>query len=188
MIANKRRHDLPEEERFYMSLAGLYHAFVDPLRSYLNPSGGLNKAVNILLVISIILSVATLAYAVVFPKQGESFTEFYILGPNGRASNYPALATLGNGSEVIVGAINHEHRNVSYDLVVTLNDSKQNTRLYSEKLSLIDNQTWEKKIYVVPDRAGTDMKMEFLLYKDGDLSTPYRDLHIWVNVTAPGEA
>ncbi len=146
------------------------------------------KPLSVVLALLILAALGAIVYLMVVPKAADKFTEFYILGPNGRASNYPANAIVGTGTDVIVGTINHEHRNVSYDLVITLNDTRKNTKLYSEQLTLADNQTWEKKISVVPDREGTDMKLEFLLYKDGNQSAPYRDLHIWLNVTAPGEA
>jgi uncharacterized membrane protein len=119
------------------------------------------------------------------PKQGEKFTEFYILGPDGKADKYPTKYTLGDQKPVIVGVVNHEYRNVTYDLIVSLNDSTTVSNIYSEQLTLGDNQTWEKNINLMPDRIGTNMKMEFLLYADGNMTTPYRECHLWVNVTQP---
>jgi uncharacterized membrane protein len=75
---------------------------------------GLDKALSIVLVISIVSSVAALAFVVAIPKEGNKFTEFYILGPNGKASGYPHNLTVGENASVIVGIANHELRKVHY--------------------------------------------------------------------------
>lgn len=183
LVANKRRHELKPEERFGIDFIGTYHALSGEVFSA--DKTRLDKALTVVLVLSILLSIATLAYVIAVPKQGEKFTEFYILGPGGMADNYPTRYVLGDQKPVIVGVVNHEYRNVTYDLVVALNDSTSVTSLYSEKLTLVDNQTWENTINLKPDRAGNNMKMEFLLYADGNMTAPYRECHLWVNVTQP---
>lgn len=181
LAANKRRHDIGEADRFSIDFAKLYN------ESRVEVFGGnktqLDKALTVVLIVSILLSVCTLAYVIVVPKHGEMFTEFYILGPNGKADDYPAKFYLGDQKPVIVGVVNHEYRNVTYDLVVSLNDNVTVTRLYEEQLTLANNQTWEKSISLQPDRVGTNMKMEFLLYADGNMTAPYRECHLWATVT-----
>ena len=39
------------------------------------------------------------AYVIITPKEGEKFTEFYILGPNGTASDYPTELKVGEEGE-----------------------------------------------------------------------------------------
>lgn len=46
--------------------------------------GWVDRALTVILLLSIIASIAALVYVVVTPKEGEKFTEFYILGPGGR--------------------------------------------------------------------------------------------------------
>jgi uncharacterized membrane protein len=50
----------------------------------------LNKALTVILVVAILGSIGTLIYTVAFPKVGERFSEFYILGLNGKAEQYPS--------------------------------------------------------------------------------------------------
>ncbi len=183
LVANKRRHELGKGERFGVDFAGVYREFRGELLE--GDKTQLDKALTVILIASILLSVATLAYVIAVPKQGEKFTEFYLLGPEGKADKYPTRYSLGDSKPVIVGIVNHEYRNVTYDLVVALNDTASVTNLYSERLTLGDNQTWEKAVELKPDRAGTNMKMEFLLYADGNISAPYRECHLWINVTGP---
>jgi len=52
-------------------------------------------------------------YVIAVPKVGERFTEFYILGLNGKAMDYPSELKLGEGGKVIVGIANREHEIVS---------------------------------------------------------------------------
>lgn len=182
LIANKRRHELIDEERFSIDFVGIYRQFRGEVFS--QDKTQLDKALTVVLIISILLSIAMLAYVIVVPKTGETFTEFYILGHDGKADNYPTKYALGDDKPIIVGVVNHEYRNVTYDLVIALNDSTTITNLYTEQLTLENNQTWEKTIDLTPDRVGTNMKLEFLLYADGNMTAYYRECHLWINVTA----
>ncbi len=140
---------------------------------------GLDRALTILLVLSIIVSVFALVYVVVTPKQGEKFTEFYILGPKGMAYDYPTSVRTGNNCTVIVGVVNHEYATVNYTMQLSLNNSS----FLSRDITLQHNETWEKPVTYVLKRPGDSQKLEFFLYKDGNFTAPYRDLHLWVNVS-----
>lgn len=129
--------------------------------------------------ICLILATACIA---IMPKQGEQFTEFYILGPEGKATNYPLLFNIGEEKPVIVGVVNHEYRSVNYDLIVRLNNSNNYSQIYSDSYSLNHNQTLEKAILLKPDQKGDNIKVEFDLYIDGNRSAPYRELYTWISV------
>ena len=83
---------------------------------------GLDKALSVILALSILSSVVALAYVIAFPRQGESFTEFYILGPDGKARDYPNQLLLGEEADIIIGLANHEHRTMNYTIVIWLVD------------------------------------------------------------------
>jgi uncharacterized membrane protein len=181
--ATYRRRELKPEERFSVDSGKTWR----DARMELFPrgEGRLDRTLTVILLLSIIASVAVLAFVIAVPRQGEKFTEFYILGPTGKAENYPEYFRLGDSKPVIVGIINHEYRNVTYDLVIALNDSNNITQLSSQRLELADNQTWQQTVPLTPDHLGTDMEIQFLLYADGNMTAPYRDLHLWVSVTKP---
>jgi len=183
LAANVRRHMLEPGDRFTIDFGQLYRQAVS--EAFGGNTTRLDKALTAVLVLSIVLCMAVLAYVVVVPRTGETFTEFYILGPDGMADNYNTTYTLGDVHPIIVGVANHEYRNMTYDLVVTLNNSGNVSQLHSEQLSVANNQTWEKTLELQPDQVGNNMEMEFLLYDDGNMTAPYRELHLWVNVTAP---
>jgi uncharacterized membrane protein len=141
----------------------------------------LDRALTIILIITILLSIAALVYVIVTPKQGEKFTEFYILGPGGKAYDYPTSLQAGNNSTVIVGIVNHEYALVNYSLQMDLD----NATFLKRNLSLEHNQTWEQPVSYAIYKTGDGQKLQFLLYRDGSFTAPYRDLHLWVNVTEP---
>jgi uncharacterized membrane protein len=181
LVANKRRHVLPPDERFSVDFKKLYEEF--KAEAFPASESRFDRILTVILIISIIASVCMVVYVIVVPKQGEKFTEFYILGPGGMAENYPTRFSLGDEKPVIVGVVNHEYRNVTYDLYVRLNDSLNISTIYQDKFIVAHNETMEEQVKLKPDRTGTNMKMEFLLYADGNMTASYRDLHLWVNVT-----
>ena len=107
---------------------------------------------------------------------GDNFTEFYILGPNETASGYPTNLTVGEDGKVIIGIVNHEYTNVTYQLEVWLSGEL----IGGNSIELKHNETWESPFTFRVTKAGRQ-KLEFLLFKDG-LKEPYRDLHLWVAV------
>jgi uncharacterized membrane protein len=143
-----------------------------------------NRVLSVVLVLAIGASLVAVSYAVLVPKPGEHFTEFYLLGANGTLGNYTTNYTVGVPSPVTVGIINHEARDVTYELVVSANNSTQRSTVYSEKVTIPDGQQWEKQIDLIINQLGDNVKLNFALYADPPTADPYRDTHIWVNVTA----
>lgn len=175
--AHFRRAQLPADERFSVEARKHLNALKTEFAA--GDKSRLDKALTILLVLSIIASVSALVYVIVTPKQGEKFTEFYILGPKGMAYDYPTIVEAGNKSTVIVGVVNHEYSLVNYTMHLSLN----NSTLLSREIALEHNQTWEKPVSYVLNKPGDSQKVEFLLYKEENFTAPYRDLHLWVNVS-----
>jgi uncharacterized membrane protein len=182
VVTFERRRRLLQDERFSWNLTSVRY-----LREMIFPASEsrFNKGLTSVLIIALLVFSAALTYAVLRPENGEHFTEFYILGPQGTAEHYPTQYVLGQQKPVIVGIVNNEQHDQSYDFVVTLNSSTKQTTLYSEQVTVANNQTWEKAISLKPDQTGSNMEIEFLLYLDHNHTSPYRTTHLWVNVTNP---
>lgn len=202
-----RRMSLPAEERFSIQFRKTINTWKGEILA--DDKSRLDKALTVILVITIFLSIAALVYVIVTPKQGEKFTEFYILGPGGKAYDYPTSVQAGNHSMVIVGVVNHEYALVNYTMSISLNNTPMNNTLVnnttldddsrdgspliypikSMNLSLVHNETMEKPVSYILNHTGDRQKLEFLLYRDGNFTSPYRDLHLWVNVSGfvPGQ-
>jgi uncharacterized membrane protein len=180
-VAVYRRAQLPSDKAFSVSVAGVYGSVKPPASD--QPGSRFDRILTIILVISVLVSVVALVYVVVTPKQGEKFTEFYILGMDGKADNYTTHYTLGDSGQVIVGVVNHEYERVKYTMDIRLNNESLSIPSNVQSFTLDNNVTWERPVTFAPNSVGNNMKLEFLLYKNGNLSVPYRDLHLWVNVT-----
>lgn len=174
IIAFMRRIRIVEEERFSVKfknhLGRIYKEF--------NKESGRDRVLSIILVLSIVLAISMTIYVIVTPKQGEKFTEFYILGPKGKASDYPTNLTVGQTGTVNIGIVNHEYAKVDYKLVVKLN----NQTINEKNITLSNNGKWENQYNFTATRSGEKQKMEFLLYKLPDEEKVYRSLHLWLNI------
>jgi uncharacterized membrane protein len=78
------------------------------------------KLLTIALISAIFVSILTLSYVILNPRQSESFTEFYILGPKGKAADYPTRLFVNQSGSVIIGIVNHEYRTVNYTVEIWL--------------------------------------------------------------------
>lgn len=176
-IAYIRRGNLPKDEQFSVPFQQMYASLKHEL--YAKPESKMDRILTVILVISIMASVSMLVYVIVTPKQGEKFTEFYILGPEGMADNYPTNFSVGQTGNVIVGIVNHEYKTIDYTVDLIL----ANETLSSMQLQLEHNSTWEQNVQFTPDHTGNNSKLNFFLYRNNNFTKPYRSLHLWIDVT-----
>ena len=169
IIASLRLARLDESDRFTLKFQSLRPGW---------EGTKWDKALSVVLIISILAAITVLGYVIANPKVGEKFTEFYVLGPGGEAADYPTEISTGEEASVILGIINHEQEKTSYLVEIIIDGIS-----YSEKgpLNLENDEKWESKVSFQSDKPGNDQKVEFLLYRDGQ-SEVYRTLHLWIDV------
>ncbi len=175
-IAHSRRLQIKEDEKFDVHFKKTYDSIKAEI--FTKPENRTDKILTVLLLISIILAIFMVVYVIVTPKQGEKFTEFYLLGPGGKAEGYPTDLIAGKTGSVIVGVVNHEYATMNYTLRVKIKEELLN----EQQIQVEHNQTWEKTVNFTPVSQGSSLKLEFLLYKENNFTIPYRDTHLWVNV------
>lgn len=137
-----------------------------------------DKIVSLILLILLAASIVAVVYITVNPKSGEKFTEFYILGENGKAGNYPTNMTIGETGNLTMGIVNREQNVTSYDLVVQLNG----TNLYNNTFTLSKNETKEIPFNFTANTTGQNQKIQFMLYKLPNYTDVYRSLNLYINV------
>lgn len=137
----------------------------------------LDKPLSIILIIALIIAVAATIYIVVFPQPGEKFTEFYILGPDGKAGDYPTNLSAHESGNITIGIVNHEYANITYQLVVKNNQ----TILKNENITLNNNE--QKEIPFKFNLPKGNQSVKFLLYKLPDTQKVYRSLNLNVSVS-----
>jgi uncharacterized membrane protein len=197
-VAAVRRRQLQPDERFRVPYRDWYASAREEL---LSPETRLDGALNVLLALSVLLAMGSVGYAIAVPKDGERFTELYVLTEsddgNLVADDYPTNFTRGEGKPLVVGIGNQEHEEVTYSLVVALHRVETATNettvlerqeLSRERTTLSHNETWHRPYEVVPTMTGENLRLTFLLYKSSAPAQPtvdnaYREVHLWVNVT-----
>lgn len=173
ILSYMRRLEIPLNEQFYPEI----NDNLNNIKKFVWNNGNRKGKLSVLLIILLIVSIGTTIYLVAYPNPGESFTEFYLLGPNGKATDYPTNLTSGTNGKVIIGIVNHEHQNTTYKMVVTSNGNKINER----NIKLTDGQKMDINYSFVPAGMGKK-KIEFLLYKLPDEKNAYLSLNLNVNV------
>ena len=138
----------------------------------------LNKVLSIVLMVAILGAIGTLAYIITSPKVGERFTEFYILGLEGKAEGYPKELKVEEEGAVIVGIVNRERETVTYRLEVTIDGLRHNE---VGPIVLGHGERWEREVGFTPVKVGEKQKVEFMLYKSGQ-NEPYRTLDLRIDV------
>ncbi len=162
-LAYKRRMNVENDKRFTLS----FNYKLDiPTRT--------DKILTSILLISIIISLCTVIYALTTPRKEEKFTEFYILGPGGKAGDYPTNLSRGETGTVIIEIINREYEPMNYKLKVEFN----NETLLQREINLHHNETFRENFTFTPIEK-SKQRMEFLLYKE-NITEPYRSLHLWI--------
>ncbi|MGP8012589.1 MAG: DUF1616 domain-containing protein [Halobacteriota archaeon] len=126
----------------------------------------------------LILAVCGTILIIVLPQPGEPFTELYLLGASGKASDYPTNLTVGQKANVTVGVVNHENADVDYTLVATL----ANKTISNQSFGLANTQQWQGSISFTATTRGSGQKLAFDLYKQGDANV-YRSVYLFVTVT-----
>jgi uncharacterized membrane protein len=174
VIAWFRRRSRPASDRFIVQFN-----LQAPAWKGFWKAGIANRITSVILLVVILGAIGTLIYVVKMPRMGEKFTEFYILGVDGKATDYPPSLNLGETGGVTVGIVNHERVTMSYHVEVRVNGVKDNE---TGAVTLADGETWESIVSFRPTIAATNQKIEFLLFKDGEIEPSMEPLHMWVDV------
>jgi len=182
-VAWHRRRGLTENERFTVSFKIVLNLIQDPS---LRGQSKVDRVLSLVLVLVIVGAIGTLVSVIATPKVGERFTEFYILGPQGKAEYYPGVLMVGQEGKVILGIVNREQEETSYRVEVEIAAEKVKLKVGDEErdtveVELAPEEKWEREVGFVPQKVGKEQKVEFLLYK-GVIAEPYLKLYLWVDV------
>jgi len=169
--------------------------------------GTFNGVLSIALIIAIVVALGAAGYFVVVPKIGENFSEFYILGTEGKAQNYPNEYIMNDGlitqviysngtvdvaskmGAVTIGIVNHEQQTVIYYLKMIIDGEKVSINFGGQitdslgPIQLQQGEKWENSINIIPQHLADNQKVELLLF-EGLETTPKYSLHFWINVVS----
>ena len=200
IITLYRRARLSDEEKFAVPFEKVKPALKEEL--FPKNQGKFDKALSIILIAAIIVAAVTTVFVIAFPKDGEKFTEFYILGEDKMADDYPEKFPVNSQQFVWIGIGNHEYRDVTYTVETLLLNAEWDSATNSSvihasmpldrfEVSVLDNTTYLEKYYFSVPYTRYN-RLEFLLYNETvpsasasaeeKMESAYRDLHLWIKV------
>jgi uncharacterized membrane protein len=161
-----------------------------------------DQLLNVVIILGIIIVTLTTINVIVNPREGEHFSEFYILGENRTAADYPDQILVGQSYPLYIGIVNHEYRNTTYTVETWMTREEYNTTTNTSSvlamdpldrlsLTLSHNETIEIPYNMSAKKTGYN-RVEFLLFNEsvpGPLvndsnrfNATYRDLALWITV------
>ncbi len=171
-----------------------------------NKLNGLDKRLSVFFGILVLIGLVTIGFLSTLPRDLEKYTQFYILGIQGQAADYPSSFTLENGRVISVkygtessqvtedqqgrltlGIVNNEKAETNYQIAMQISGLPANILAGGESISSLGPLTlaadgkWEQEIGIVPLLIGDNQKVELLLYK-GNCTEPYLSLCLFINV------
>lgn len=185
VVAERRRRNLPRSRRAAPLRRGL--------GGRLRPSIGSSLQAGAL-VLALLALVGAAAFAGATPADQQPYSEFSVLaeGDGGElvASALPETFVAGQGRDLHLAVENHEHRPVSYDVIVLADPGGLSASRELVARFRIDVGPGERRVVertVAPKTAANDTRLLFLLYEDGVPADPGRGsadavLRLWVDV------
>jgi uncharacterized membrane protein len=169
-VACYRRRRLPPEARFEPR-------FRLPLAGFRRRPHRWDRVLLGLLAVVIIGAIGTLVYVARPPAVATTFTEFYMLGPEGRVEGYPDVISPGEEATVTLGIVNHEQETTDYYIRVVIGEEEVGA---VGAITLADGEEWQQPVGFTPVGVG-EQAVKFQLYK-GDKKKPCHILTLWVDV------
>lgn len=110
------------------------------------------------------------------PSPAAHLTEFYILGQDGIAENYPRYVVPGEPMYVTFGVINREGDAMRYHVEVWADERHVAT---SDAFLLKDGERIEDRVQFLLDDPNPEQRLQFQLYRRDELM---HELRLWVEI------
>lgn len=197
VVSTVQRHSIQKEKRLRLPLHELKHV----VRQFFTGSSKLDTVLSFVFVVSIMVAVGTMGFALLAPSNGEQYTNVALLteDTNGElvASGYPTELEAGESGQMVLRVENYEDAETTYTVVVELQRLAiaNNTSTIVEETELLRTQetvsadeTWEYPHTITPTMTGENLRLVYHVYKgpppdDPTTDNAYRFLHLWVSVS-----
>lgn len=195
LAAHHIRSLIPYDERFRVSIAPILRpATVSHKKS--------DRVLGIVLALLILIALITAVYVISVPREGERFTEFFVLGSNRTAADYPDRIIALQNYPVYVGVRNHEYRNTLYTIEIWMMRMEFDNVTNSSRIAAMDpagrvmfplvhDQTTIIPYNVSANSTGYN-RVEFLLFDENipgfeisgrnRINASYRNIHLLFRV------
>jgi len=198
LVAHYTRAVLPPQERFRMPFSALAGSIRDEI--FPKGAGRIEQVLSVALILGIVITLMITIFVITVPRQGEQFTEFFILGENRTAADYPDKIRPGQDYPMYVGLRNHEYRDMRYTIETWMIRTEFNNVTNTSRMVTVDpydrlfitlahNETRIIPYNLSVNKTGYN-RAEFLLFNDAvpgfevagsdRINASYRDLHLIV--------
>jgi len=195
VVAVIRRLTLPSDERYAPALISGLARLLQPI----GQGSRFGRTVQAVVIVSLLLSMGTAAYAVSVPQQGETPTEMYLLSENEAGEltteGYPQMLRPNEEQTLFVGVTNQEQTRQKFTVVVTLDRvvSTGNSSLLIERAEitrfsrpLSPGQWWQQRYEIEPLLNGSNLRLTHHLYRgeapsEVDSDEAYRVTYLWLS-------
>jgi len=197
LVAWYRRSLLPVEKQFVFPFGEIGRSLQDAVF----PKGGgrFDRPVQLVLTAAFILAILIMVSMIAVPRDGERFTEFFILGEK-RTADYPDRINVGQTYPLFVGVGNHEQQDADYTIETWMVRREYDNATNTSRLIAMDPgdrlafTLAHNETFVIPYNLSvqrpTYNRVEFLLFKDrppgadiaGDdrIRMSYRNVNLWI--------
>jgi len=203
LVTHYRRGKLPPEEQFSMPFSEIGAVF----REVFFPAGSsrMRRLFSMVLILGILIAVTSTIYVIVSPREGERYTEFFILNENKSAADYPDQIIPGQNYAMFIGVRNHEYRAMNYTIETWRVRTEFNNRANSTEVIMMDplkqlsftlphNETITIPFTFSMDKTGYN-RVEFLLFNgsvpgsevrgSNRINASYQDVYLRVTFREP---
>ncbi len=198
-VAIGRRLTVPASERYQLELGQRVAA---ARRRIVDTESTVHTAINVALVLSMVLALTTVGYALVAPQQGEEYTSLELLTENDAgelvAAGYPDAVAPGESIPLVIGVENNENQDMNYTVVVQEerlegDEVVEQTELRQIEYSLSDGATGYGDRDITPTGEPGTVRISVLVYTDEVPETPtqdnaYRHAYFWTEITTDAES
>jgi uncharacterized membrane protein len=165
VIVVYRRRKLHEDSQFLIKFGKLS-----------KPKNKVDFVLTAIFIFVSILAIGAAYHVITYPKIDERFTEFYILDSAG-GTNYSYNLKSNLPVTFMVGVVNHEYSPINYTVQMVLDGNVLNDK----ELILNHNEKWKENVTFTPGKSFDNAKLEFFLFREDNLTVPYRSLYMRVN-------
>lgn len=199
VLAAIQRARVPPEERYRLPIRG----YASRAKQALVGVPRVDAVLNVLLAVTVIVAVSTVAYAVVNPLDGTRYTEVALMTETESgdlvAGNYPDEFVRGESQPLTVSITNREDVSKTYEVVVLVqrvrDDGGSPTVLEQRNvddfsLTVGAGETTQIQHAAQSPISGENLRLVYLVY-DGTVpdrpstDNAYRYVHLWIDVSDP---
>jgi uncharacterized membrane protein len=170
IAASYRRSRLSREDRFSLS----FDIHYDRWKLLPRFDKWLYGALAAVVLVSIVSGTLVIAR----PKRQQPFTDFYVLGPEGRLERYPSKIKSGEQALVNLVVANREGQDQKYTVDVRWDGETVETL---GPMEVPAGDEWSTPVTLKPSTVGNNQIVEFILKKNGTDDT-YLLLRLWIDV------